>query len=94
MKYLHIQWMHDLPDAPTDVYAELDDDRMEIRKIEMFGDGSIGYALLGLSTESTSLRSSPVPYVSQLNQDPKAMARDLEWHEFDDLWDKVVKPRL
>jgi len=94
MKYLHIQWVHDLPDAPTDVYAELDDDRMEIRKIEKFVDGTIGYALLGLATELTSLRPSPVPYVSQLNQDPKAMARDMEWHEFDDLWDLHVRPKL
>ncbi len=94
MKYIHIQWNHDLPDAPTDVYSELDDNRMEIRKIEVFGDQTVGYALLGLASELTSLRPTPVPYVSQLNQDPKASARDIEWHEFDDLWDKLVKPLL
>jgi len=94
MKYVHIQWVHDQPDAPTDIYAELDDNRMEVRKVEMFNDGSIGYALEGVSTQSTSLRPSPLPYVSQLNQDPKAMARDMDWHEFDDLWEKHVRPKL
>jgi hypothetical protein len=94
MKYVHIQWNHELPDAPTDVYSELDADRMEVRKIEMFNNQSIGFAEAGRSTENTSLRPTPLPYVSVLNQDPKAMARDLDWHEFDDLWEKLVRPLL
>jgi len=44
MKYLHVKWRHDLPHQPTDIYTELDDDRWETRKVEVFADGRIQYA--------------------------------------------------
>jgi hypothetical protein len=94
MKYIHIKWLHELPDAPTDCYAELDDNRMEVRKIEIFLDQSVGYAMAGRASESTNLRSTPVPYLSQLNQDPRVMADDIEWFEFNDFWERLVEPRL
>lgn len=95
MKYVHIKWNHELLDAPTDVYAELDGNRMEVRKIEIYNDHNIGFAMEGgRSSGNTSLRPTPVPLVSVLNQDPKAMARDMDWHEFDDLWEKLVRPHL
>jgi len=42
--YIYSKW-HDSPeDSPVEFYSELDDDRFETRKVEVFKDGSLGFA--------------------------------------------------
>ncbi|HEY3606926.1 MAG TPA: hypothetical protein VGL06_05470 [Pseudonocardiaceae bacterium] len=63
MKYQHVKWRHDLPHQPTDIYTELDDDRWETRKVEVFADGRIQYSDGTDSTGATDLGEvrSPTP---------------------------------
>ena len=39
MDYVLTEWDHDLDDEPYLVYSELDESRMEIRKVEFFRNG-------------------------------------------------------
>ena len=39
MEYVLTEWDHDLDDEPYLVYSELDDGRMERRKVEFFRNG-------------------------------------------------------
>jgi len=42
MTYLKVKWIHSHPDAPVLLYSELDRERWEVRKVEVFRDGSLG----------------------------------------------------
>jgi hypothetical protein len=55
MKYLLVQWIHSFPDEPVTLYSELDDDRWERRKIEVFRDGSVGFADSRRQSRTTKL---------------------------------------
>ncbi len=44
MRYLRVQWLHSHPDEPVTLYSELDDEGWEVRKVEIFADGHIGFA--------------------------------------------------
>jgi hypothetical protein len=40
MNYIKVKWNHALPDEPVWFYSELDAERWETRKVEIFADGS------------------------------------------------------
>jgi hypothetical protein len=42
--YIRVRWLHDAPDEPVDLWSELDCQRFETRKVEIFRDGRLGYA--------------------------------------------------
>jgi uncharacterized protein DUF6881 len=39
MKYVRVGWKHQHPAEPVALYSELDDNRFEVRKIEVFRNG-------------------------------------------------------
>ncbi|WP_454734392.1 DUF6881 domain-containing protein [Cupriavidus pauculus] len=60
-EYIDIQWLHHFGAEPTYLVAELDELRMEIRKLEFFRDGRVGYAYSGHAAYGTELGVMPVP---------------------------------
>lgn len=44
MEYIKVRWIHDHEDEPILLYSELDHDRFELRKVEVYEDGSAGWA--------------------------------------------------
>jgi hypothetical protein len=44
MIYIKVKWSHSFPDEPILLYSELDRERCEIRKVEAFPGGRMGYA--------------------------------------------------
>ena len=46
MEYLKVSWIHDHEDDPVLFYCELDHERYEVRKIEIYRNGSFGLASL------------------------------------------------
>jgi hypothetical protein len=42
--YEKTYWQHKSPDLPSIFFSELDDERWEIRKVEIFADGTMLYA--------------------------------------------------
>jgi len=41
MQYLKVRWIHPSQEDPVVLLSELDSDRYEVRKIEIFADGRI-----------------------------------------------------
>ena len=39
MQYICVEWEHDMEDEPYLIYSELDEERMEVRKIEFYRNG-------------------------------------------------------
>jgi hypothetical protein len=84
--YLKLIWHHDLDDEPVWFYSELDNERYETRKVEVFRDGRRFFADAQSSTGNTMLGEIPAPSLEELAEDgeftPSLMGRD----EFEAEW--------
>jgi hypothetical protein len=94
MRYLRVTWRHDLPNEPVELYSELDDDSWEIRKVEIFRDGRIGFADSLHGSETTRLAIEPDPSLEQIAQDPQFVPRAITRQEFEAVWEQASGPVL
>jgi hypothetical protein len=88
MHYLRVQWLHSFPGDPVDIYSEVDDEGWETRKVEIFPDGSIGYASATDATRSTVLSEERVPAVETIAADPQFRPERIGKDQFERVWAK------
>lgn len=86
MIYLLVKWKHEHPDEPVLLYSELDQRRMEKRKIDIFPDGRWGYADDQEEVGGTMLGEAPTPSIEQISADLQFEAKEIEEAEFERLW--------
>jgi hypothetical protein len=86
VKYIRVTWMHSLPNEPITLFSELDDDRYEVRKLEIFRDGSAGRASADASAGQTVLGEVPVASLDEINADPQFQAEEITQSEFEAAW--------
>jgi hypothetical protein len=85
MEYIKVIWRHDFKDEPVLLYSELDDARWEVRKVEVFRDGTYGYA--GDEQEYRSgLGLVPVPSLAEIARDPEFEPSQISNAEFEAVW--------
>ena len=89
MNYLKVLWKHESENYPIVMYSELSSERYEIRKVEVFIDGSYGFASENESIGRTILGEVPVPTVSEIAEDPEFEAFLIDKSEFEDAWVKA-----
>jgi hypothetical protein len=88
--YLRVQWTHAENDSPTLLYSELDEDRWEVRKVEVFADGRMTYAEARTQSGHSRLGEVPVPPLDQIAADPQFEPVAISRAEFERIWDKVA----
>lgn len=88
MSYIKVKWIHSFPDDPVWLYSELNADRWETRKVEIFADGSRGYASATESGGETCLGEVPVPPLLEISSDPEFEPVEITKEEFEDVWSK------
>ena len=86
MEYISVIWKHSHPDEPVRLASELDGERFEIRKLEFFPDGSVGFACKEGCSASTRLGEVTVPSLAEINEDPEFEGVTITKNEFDQLW--------
>jgi hypothetical protein len=86
MKYLHIKWHKAAGGDPLHLYSELDDQRYERRKVEIFGDGRRGFADASEEAGGTALGTLPVPMLDELAGDADYEARAISQDDFQRIW--------
>ncbi|WP_410592846.1 DUF6881 domain-containing protein [Amycolatopsis sp. lyj-23] len=91
MDYLHVHWRHEAPDAPVDIYSELDEDRWEVRKVEVFPDGTLQYADDWRSTGRTGLSEVPLPSFEEIAAQQALTPAVIDGAEFERLWERATK---
>jgi hypothetical protein len=94
MRYLHMQWIHSHPDEPVDIYSEITDDGWESRKIEIFPDGSVGFADSAEATGSTMLSLEPLPTLEEIAADPQFVPAEINKVEFEKVWENRCRSSL
>ncbi len=94
MKYIKVKWIHDFPDEPAWIYCELNDDSWETRKIEVFPDGTVGFASQAESAGTTRLSFEPSTPLEEIASDLQFEPAEIEPQEFEGVWARRLdRPR-
>jgi hypothetical protein len=91
MIYIKVRWKHDGPNDPILLYSEMDDERWEVRKVEVFSNGSFGYADRATSRGTTFLSPEPISTLSQIAANPEFEPAAIAKDEFEAVWLKAVR---
>lgn len=88
MDYIKVKWLHSYPDEPILLYSELDKGRWEVRKVEIFADGRIGFASATEATPSTRTKLSiePLPTLHEIADDSQFQPTEITRDEFEEAW--------
>ena len=90
MVCIKVSWKQDDSRTPILLYSELDDERWEVRKVEVFPDGSFGYADRATSRGTTFLGLEPIPALSDIAAMPEFEPVEITKDEFDAVWLKAT----
>ncbi len=86
MFYFKCKWLHDFASEPVLLYSELDADRWELRKVELFADGRKGYASEEGAFGGTRLGEAVIPPLAEINADPQFEAEEISREAFEAVW--------
>ena len=92
MRYFRVYWSHEHPDEPIELYSELDEAGWETRKVEVFRNGTIGFASNSEASGSTVLGEAPVPSLEEIASDPQFRPTQITKEEFERLWARRRSP--
>ncbi|WP_232457234.1 DUF6881 domain-containing protein [Burkholderia ubonensis] len=81
-------WKHAFETEPIRLVSALDHARYEVRKLEFFRDGRVGFANETRSSLGTELGTVPVPSLVEINADPEFEAKEISMETFEALWSR------
>jgi hypothetical protein len=90
MTYLRVRWVHDSQTDPIWLYSELDEYRWEVRKVEVFRNGSFGFASKPESKGTTRLGLEPIPRIEEIALDDQFEVAEITRDEFEDKWERAL----
>lgn len=88
MQYIKVKWMHSHRDEPMWLYSELNEDRWETRKVEVFPDGTCGFAGPGGAAATSKLSIEPLPTLEEIASDPQFSPQEISQQEFEEMWER------
>ena len=86
VSFIAVRWLHSNSEDPIELYSELDAERNEVRKVEVFADGRAHYADANSSTGDTILGSIPIPSLAEIADDPQFVPHEIAVEEFESIW--------
>lgn len=86
MEYIDVEWLHCNDDYPIRLVSELDALRNEVRKLEFFRVGPVGFANASTSREGTTLSADSIPPLSEINAQHEFVGKSMSVEEFEALW--------
>lgn len=89
-RYIDIRWEHSNASDPVRLISSIKADGFEDKKIEVFRDGSIGYATQSSKSGDTELGSAEVPLLAEIVSQPEFTGRAISAEEFEALWSSFV----
>jgi hypothetical protein len=93
MTYMKVKWSHSSSDYPVLLYSELDADRWEKRKVEIYADGRADFAGQNEQTGKTELGIVPVPDIEDIAAQPEFEPATISAQEFEAAWRKAREGR-
>jgi hypothetical protein len=84
--YFTVRWHHDSPDEPVLLYEELNEQRLETRKVEEFVDGRRVRSDRIAPELGTSLSWEPVPSEAEIDGQLEFTIEHLAADQFEAVW--------
>ena len=84
--YIKVEWLHDLPDEPVMLFSELDHQRNETRKVEVFEDGHMEWADASRESGTTGLSEEPIRDLAEIGADSQFVPHEISAEEFEAAW--------
>jgi hypothetical protein len=84
--YLLVRWKDAPSDEPVELWSELDEQRWEVRKVEVWADGRVGYAVEGEEFGGTHLSLEPLPPNEYIASQPEFEPTEVSRAEFEARW--------
>jgi hypothetical protein len=91
MIYFKTTWRHDSDNDPVLIYCELNDARWELRKVEVYRDGRMGFANEKEEYLGTMLALRQDPPIEEIAAQPDFEPSVISADEFDAVWSKALK---
>lgn len=88
--YFACRWHHDADGEPVLIYGELNEDRMETRKVHEFRDGTLERTDAVRPEQRTSLSWVPVPALEDIDGQPDFAILPLTAAEFQAVWRRAA----
>jgi len=88
--YIYSKWKNSPVGSPVEFYSELDGQRYEIRKVEVFDGGRFGYASKTKVNNDTSLGIIPVPPLPEIMSQSEFDIKVINKEDFESMWEKAV----
>lgn len=89
--HIRVYWLHSSSDEPVELWSELNEDRKEVRKVEIWADGRVGYASRDEETGGTRLGEGPLPSLSEIAADTEFRPQVITSSEFEECWRANVR---
>jgi hypothetical protein len=89
MKYQKVRWPHNFPNEPVWIYEEIGDEGNEQRKVEVYSDGSLGYASRTEDAHGTRLACEPIPSLTTIASNSEFEPTEISHEEFEMAWAKA-----
>jgi hypothetical protein len=86
MRYIDVNWLHDLQDEPYRLVSEMGSDDFETRKLEFFRNGEVGLATDKMNTKKTMLGLVEVPTLEEINSQEEFQGTAITQQDFEILW--------
>jgi hypothetical protein len=90
MRYIDVQWYSDGEGDPVRLVSELDEQRYELRKLEFFRSGAVGFADALRESGGTRLGELSVPSLEEINADAQFNAISIAPQDFEALWERYA----
>lgn len=93
VSYHRVEWHHTDVEFPVVLFSALDKDGWEVRKVDVWADGT-GMTSDSLEDEdfqSTSLGTVPTPSLDEINSDPQFSGVEITAAEFNEAWYRYVQ---
>lgn len=91
MRYMHIELTTAEERVPQIIYSEIDDVEYEVRKVEIYFDGSVGYASSENEVGKTLLADQVIPTLEEIDNDNEIIATQLSREDFEIIWASYTK---
>jgi hypothetical protein len=89
MMYIQVKWIHSLNSEPVVLYSEIDENGWEIRKVEVYADGRMGFASSSESRCGAGLSKEPLPSIVEIAADPQFQPIEINQIDFERVWAKA-----
>ena len=78
----------------SSVYSEINNERVETRKVEIFKDGTMGFADKHSNNGATLLCDQLMPSIEEIIKDSDCKAKYISAEEFEDIWKRAISQKV